>query len=81
MMHLIRCLFFLEAHFQLEVVAAYLPGIHNSLATDLSRNRLLSFRSKLPAPMPLHLPDLLDTSQDGTPPAWTQSFCDTMRKH
>ena len=57
-MHLLRCLF-LEAHFQFEVVAAYLPGIHNSLADDLSRNRLLSFRSKvpsadpLPAPMPL----------------------------
>ena len=88
MMHLLRCLFFLEAHFQLEVVAAYLPGIHNSLADDLSRNRLLSFRSKvpsadpLPAPMPLHLPDLLlDTSQDWTSPAWTQSFCDTVRKH
>lgn len=87
-LHLLRCLFFLKAHFQFEVVAAYLPGIHNSLADDLSHNRLLSFCSKvpsadpLPASMPLHLPDLLlDTSQDWTAPAWTQLFCDTVRKH
>ena len=84
MMHLLQCLFFLEAHFQLEVVAAYLPGIHNSLVDDLLHNWLLSLHSKVPSadPLPLHLLDLLlDTSQDWTCPAWTQLFCDTVRKH
>ena len=75
----------LEAHFRLEVVEGYLPGIHNFLAGDLSRNWLLSFHSKVPSadplatPMPLHLPDvLLDTSQDWTSLVWTQLFCDTV---
>ena len=87
LMHLLRCLFFLEAHYQFELVATHLPGVENSLADDLSRNRLPSFRSKapsadiLPTPLPLQLPSLLlDLSHDWTSPVWTQQFSDIVRK-
>ena len=46
MMHLLRCLFFIEAWFSFELMATYLPGRENTLADDLSRNRLSSFLSK-----------------------------------
>ena len=37
-MRLVRYLFFLEARFGFELVAAHLPGRVNMLAYDLSRN-------------------------------------------
>ena len=43
MMHLLRCLFFMEAWFQFKLVAVHIPGIFNSWADDLSRDRLSSF--------------------------------------
>ena len=71
LMHLVRCLFFFEAHFQFELVAVHIPGASNTLADDLSRNRLTSFLSKapsadqVPTPVPPQLPPLLlDHSQD-----------------
>ena len=61
MMHLIRCLFFLEAWFGFKVEAVTLPGRENMLADDLSRNHLSAFLSN-PAPtlLPRQLPELLD---------------------
>ena len=47
-MHLVRCLYFYEAHFQCFLTAQYLPGSHNELADHLSRNRLCSFLQKRP---------------------------------
>ena len=38
-MHMLRCLFFLEASFDYHLVASHIPGIDNVLADDLSRNR------------------------------------------
>ena len=52
MMHLIRCLVFLEAWFGFEVEAVHLPGRENMLADDLSRNRLSAFLSKALSPDP-----------------------------
>ncbi len=49
LMHLLRCLFFLEASFQFELTARHIAGIHNSLADDLSRNRLSASFSKVSA--------------------------------
>ena len=54
LIHLIRCLFFLEAWFGFELVAMHLPGRDNMLADDLSRNRLSAFLSKAPSADPLH---------------------------
>lgn len=48
LMHLVRCLFFIEAHYQFELVASYLPGEANMLADDLSRNRSSAFLLKAP---------------------------------
>ena len=79
-MHLVRCLFFLEAWFNFELVAGHLPDRENGVANDLSRNHLSSFLSKVPsaepapAPIPPELPELL-LDQDGwTSPAWTKCF-------
>ena len=58
----LHCLFFIEACCQFELVARYIPGVHNVLADDLSRNRFASFLSKVPQasqepiPIPPQLP-------------------------
>ena len=80
MMHLIRGLVFFEARFSFELVATYLPGRENSLADDLSRDRLSVFLSKVqghdPAPAFLHpaAPALLLDRAGWTSPLWTTQF-------
>ena len=39
LMQMLRCLFFIEAQCQCTIVASHIPGRHNDLADDLSRNR------------------------------------------
>ena len=46
MMHLLRCLFFMEAWFQFELVAVHIPGVLNTWADGLSRDCRSSFLSK-----------------------------------
>ena len=80
LMHLVRCLFFLEAWYEFELTASYLPGVENSLADDLSRNRLSRFLSQAntpdaaPASVPPGLPDLLLDIQGWISPTWTRRF-------
>ena len=45
-MHLLRCLSFIEARFECYLSTEYIPGSSNDLADDLSRNRLSSFLQK-----------------------------------
>ena len=84
MMRLIRCLFFLEAWFGFELVAAYLPGRTNTLADDLSRNRLSNFFSKAESPEPTPtllqpaLPGLLLDHEGWTSQHWTRRFSFTV---
>ena len=47
-MHLLRCLIFVEAHFQFIYKPQYINTVANHLADDLSRNHLPSFLSKVP---------------------------------
>ena len=47
-MHLVRCLSFFTAHFQLVVAAEYIPGQVNVAADALSRDRLSQFRLQVP---------------------------------
>ena len=47
-MHLLRCLFFVEAYFHFSLVATYVTSKDNNIADDLSRNNLSSFFSKVP---------------------------------
>lgn len=49
MMHLLRCLFFIEARFEFGLSCVHLPGAENGQADALSRNDMASFRSKVPA--------------------------------
>ena len=81
LMHLLRCLFFFEACYDLEISCTHILGRENDLADDLSRNRMSAFMSKVPeaasqpTPVPTPLLNLLlDTSIDWLSPRWTDQF-------
>ena len=80
-MHLLRCLFFIRAYFELELWAVHIPGKENTLADAISRNDLLYFFSQVPGAansqevVPLTLLSLLTEQQpDWTSLAWTRLF-------
>ena len=80
-MHLLRCLFFVEALYLFEIEATYIRSEDNSIADDLSRDNMCSFYSKVPladkdpAPVPRTAVNLLlDQSGDWTSPAWMRQF-------
>ena len=84
MVHLLRCLAFLEARYQLEFSCVHIPGIRNDLADDLSRDRLSSFLHKVPeasrspTPVSQQLIDLLmDTSSTWLTPTSISLFVST----
>ena len=60
-MHLMRCLFFFTAHFQLYLAPEHLPGRLNTAADSLSRDDVALFfqlvpeASRLPTPLPVEL--------------------------
>ena len=80
-MHMLRCLFFIEAQFQCNLHAQYINTQDNNTADDLSRNNMRSFRSKMPQadsnpttiPRAL-IPLLLDPLMDWVSRTWTQQF-------
>lgn len=81
LMHLLHCLFYLEAWFQFDLLAAHIPGPANTLADDLSCDRCSSFLSKAPMGMeanptlvPQQLPALLWERSNWTSPSWTRRF-------
>ena len=81
LMHLLRCLFFIEACYDLEVTCVHIPGVDNDLADDLSRNRVSAFLSKVPeaSQQPTYIPKpllnlLLDPQLDWLSPHWTNRF-------
>ena len=85
-MHLLRCLVFLEAHFQCYLPPTYINTKANHLADDLSRNNLSSFLFKVhgadphPAPLSLPLLDLLlDPQADWISPRWRHRFSSIIR--
>ena len=75
-MHLLRCLHFFCAHFQISLQARHIPGVRNTAADTLSRDKHEVFLSCFPqAPSrPSHVPqsllDMLLLSQ----PDWTSSI-------
>lgn len=81
LMHLLRGLFFIEAESNFSLSVVHITGVANDLADDLSRDRAMSFLSKvpharpLPTPLPLPLLELLlDTNGTWTSPDWTRRF-------
>lgn len=86
-MHLLRCLSFMEARFEFYLSAEYIPGSQNDLADDLSRNRLSSFLQKAtrvslkPTAIPQSLRDLLLVEKpDWLSQSWTHLFNNTLRE-
>ena len=87
LMHLIRCLVFVEARHNCFIHATYINTRANHLADDLSRNRASHFLSKVPTanaqPSPisqalLHL--LLEPQADWISQTWRQRFSDISRQ-
>jgi hypothetical protein len=79
--HLLRCLFFIEAKFDLEHEAVYLPGSMNVAADAISRNNTSTFLSLFPQAdkAPAHLPPtlvelLMDQSIMWTSQRWRDLF-------
>lgn len=81
LMHLLRCLFFVEAFFNFSFIAEHVPGQSNTLADALSRNydisSLLQALSMDPHPSPVRpeIPRvLLHTQVDWLSQTWTTLF-------
>ena len=77
-MHLLRCLWFFTAYFDIALTASHIPGACNTTADELSRNSMENFfttnpdASRIPTPLPA--PTLEIISPDG--PDWTSpDFC------
>ena len=51
-MHLLRTLVFVEAHFETQICPQYINTHANHLADDISRNNVFSFLSKVPSAHP-----------------------------
>lgn len=87
LVHLLRCLFFFEAHFSFSFRAEHLPGKDNIAADALSRNNLSHFFSIYPqaCPAPQHVPN--SSSQNAKRPSshlqtsshWNRLFKDTLQ--
>ena len=78
-MHLLRCLAFLEARFSFHIFATHIRGTHSVLADALSWNNEVLFRAlfpqahREPTPIPASLLDVLVvTKPDWTSQHWTQ---------
>lgn len=81
LMHLLRCLFFIAAHFDVHIKAVHVPGVKNVAADALSRNDLPRFlqvvpkAAHLPTPIPQGLVDMLvQECPDWTSQRWAQLF-------
>lgn len=81
MMHLLRCLVFVEASIQCALFPTYIDTNSNHLADDLSRNNSASFLLKVPSanrhPSPTSAPLLdllLQQDRDWVCPTWRQHF-------
>lgn len=72
-MHLLRCLWFFTAHYDIAINIEHIPGESNCAADHLSRNRVQSFflfvpqANLLPSPLP---PELMELAV-GSNPDWT----------
>lgn len=87
LMQLLRCLWFFEASHQFHLYSRHIPGVENSLADDLSRDRLGEFLEKAgrvnatPSYIPPSLLQwLLSPQQDWTSQSWISQFSSFVRR-
>ena len=72
-MHLLRCLWFFTAYYDIKLTVQHIPGVENVAADHLSRNNLPQFFSispqakRVPTPIPQELIDLVTA----VAPDWT----------
>lgn len=72
-MHLLRCLWFIAAYYDVKLTAQHIPGAINTAADHLSRNHLPQFFSispqvkRVPTPIPQELLELVSPQA----PDWT----------
>ena len=83
MAHMFRCLFFLEAKYDLTLSAVHVPGVENQLADAISRNKLDSFfdffpqAQRQPSPLPPGLVEHLVRQEPWTSAVWS-SWLDSL---
>ena len=80
-MHLLRCLFFIKARFNMWVKALHVPGRDNIVADAISRNNLTILLSQIPSAQSTRdvIPDvllqlLMTERPDWTSPSWSRLF-------
>ena len=80
-MHLLRCLSFFSAFFHFSFSSVHIPGVCNSVADDISRNRIWCLSSQVPSiqafpdSIPVALRELLILERpDWTSKRWRQLF-------
>ena len=80
-MHLLRCLWFFVAHFDIDIKCRHIPGVNNCTADHLSRNNLSAFFSLHPQAhhqatiLPQPLLQMLEVGgPDWTSPQFRQLF-------
>ena len=80
-MHLLRCLVFLLAKFNVNLVGHHIPGVENGAADALSRDRLPLFHAQVPKAQPGATPlpapvrqVLVDQQPDWMEVSWTNLF-------
>ena len=78
MAQMLRCLFFLEAKFDLTLTAVHVPGVENGPADSLSRNRMSSFfdlvpqAQATPTQVPEELVNRLAVRENWTSDIWSK---------
>ena len=87
LMHMLRCLFYIEAYHGFSLRCVHVPGASNRVADALSRNALPSFFAQVPGadpdpqPVPRHLINaLLCKSGDWLSPTWREQFGSTIHR-
>ena len=87
LMHLLRCLFFVEAKYSFTIVPEHVPGKHNFLADKISRNQVtapLLQEFQLDQQLAKVPPDvvavLMDTQLNWLSQTWTDLFSSTLNK-
>ena len=87
LMHLLRCLHFFLAHYDIRLIARHIAGVNNTAADALSRDNLPVFfqcqpqANPSPSPLPATLMQLLVHQRpDWLSPAWRTMFLDILHR-